>query len=316
MRKKGEYSGWWTTIYRSPVRVLFIMGLSVFCAEASVMLAISFIGPIPFLREAVFDASALVVILSPFFYFFLFRPLQLHIAERKAVEEVLRESEERIRSLSSQILTAQETERRRISRELHDELGQALTLLKLKVRFIEQNLHQDRERIREECESISTYLNQVIENVRRLSADLSPIILEKLGLTSTIRLLVSNFAKAHDTVEMACNIMDIDHLFAKDAGIIIYRILQEALTNVAKHAEAEHVLVAVEEDEDRVTLVVEDDGKGFDTDRLALGKGDERGLGLAMMGERARMLKGFLDLQSNKGKGTCLTLNIPVEKAP
>jgi signal transduction histidine kinase len=316
MTKRKKHSYIQTKIYRSPVRILAIMLISVFFAEAILLTSAHLSGPVPVLGEAFFDASALVVLLSPFFYFFLFRPLQMHIAERKAVEELLRESGKRIRSLSSHILTAQETERRRISRELHDELGQALALIKLKVRFIEQNLHQDRELLREECESIFWYLNQVIENVRRLSLDMSPVALEKLGLTESIRLLVDDFARAHASVEVARDITNIDRLFAEDADVIIYRIIQEALTNVARHAQAAHVLVAVEKREDNVLLVVEDDGKGFNAAQLATGMVDKRGLGLAIMAERARMLDGFIDIQSQEGKGTRITVSIPAEKTP
>jgi signal transduction histidine kinase len=95
---------------------------------------------------------------------------------------------------------------------------------------------------------------------------------------------------------------------------MIYRIFQEALTNIGKHAQAKNVSVKVKKDEDRISFLLEDDGKGFDLKKAAMKEGSERGLGLATMDERARILGGFLDLWSEEGKGTRITLRIPIEK--
>jgi signal transduction histidine kinase len=229
------------------------------------------------------------------------------------VEEALRESEKQLRHLSSQLLTAQETERKRISRELHDELGQALAVLKLKVSFIEGGLLQDQTAIREECKDALQYMDQVIENVRRLSRDLSPSILEDLGLRAALGWLINNIIK-NNNAKVTFEMEDIDHLLSQNAQIIIYRILQEALTNVAKHAEAKNISVVIKKAKDRVSFRVEDDGKGFDVVKVARREPMEKGLGLATMEERARMLGGALDLWSQEGKGTRLTFDIPMEK--
>jgi signal transduction histidine kinase len=107
---------------------------------------------------------------------------------------------------------------------------------------------------------------------------------------------------------------DIDHLLSQNAQIIIYRILQEALTNVAKHAEAKNISVVTKKAKDWVSFRVEDDGKGFDVVKVARREPMEKGLGLATMEERARMLGGALDLWSQEGKGTRITFDIPMEK--
>jgi PAS domain S-box-containing protein len=237
----------------------------------------------------------------------------MDITRRKRVEEALRESEKQLRHLSSQLLTAQETERKRISRELHDELGQALAVLKLKVSFIEGGLLQDQTAIREECKDALQYMDQVIENVRRLSRDLSPSILEDLGLRAALGWLINNIIK-NNNAKVTFEMEDIDHLLSQNAQIIIYRILQEALTNVAKHAEAKNISVVIKKAKDRVSFRVEDDGKGFDVVKVARREPMEKGLGLATMEERARMLGGALDLWSQEGKGTRMTFDIPMEK--
>jgi PAS domain S-box-containing protein len=235
------------------------------------------------------------------------------ITKQKRVEEALRESEKQLRHLSSQLLTAQETERRRISRELHDELGQALTLMKIRLRPIEEKLRKDQGAIRRECQNILQYIDQIIENVRRLSRDLSPSILEDLGLTAALRWLIDTFIK-NDSIKVSVNIADIDNFFSQDQQIIIYRIAQEALTNIGKHAGAKNVSLVTQIDDTRVFLCIEDDGEGFDVARATMEEPSERGLGLAIMDERARMLGGSLEIWSQKGKGARITLSIPIDR--
>jgi len=235
------------------------------------------------------------------------------ITEHRKAENALQESEKQLRYLSSQLLTAEETERRRISKELHDELGGALTVIKLQLSFIEKGLKQDQVTVKEECETISQYIDQVIEDVRRLSRDLTPSILEDAGLSAAIHWLIAN-SKKNYKINMALDVVDIDHLFSQDAQINIYRILQEALTNIGKHGQAKNVSIVIKKHEDGVSFSVEDDGIGFDVEKAAMVNPDERGLGLAIMDERARMLGGSLELWSEEGKGTRVNLHIPLEK--
>jgi PAS domain S-box-containing protein len=235
------------------------------------------------------------------------------VTEHRKAEKALRESEKQLRYLSSQLLTAQETERRRISKELHDELGGALSVLKLRLSFIGKKLENDPVTVREECETISQDIDQVIENVRRLSRDLTPSILQDAGLSPAIRWLITNFIKNYE-INMTLDVVDIDHLFSQDAQIIIYRVLQETLTNIGKHAHAKNVSMVIKKYDDGVSFSVEDDGIGFDVLRATTVNPDERGLGLAIMDERARMLGGSFELWSEKGKGTRINFRIPLER--
>jgi len=237
------------------------------------------------------------------------------ITEHREAEKALQKSQTELQYLSSQLLTAEETERRRISKELHDELGQALTAIKLQVSFIEKGLKQDQVAIKEECESTSKYVDQVIEEVRRLSRDLTPSILEDAGLLIAIRWLISNFNKNHNiNVTMTMDVADIDDLFSQNAQITIYRILQEVLTNIGKHAQAKNVSVTTKKEADRVFFTVEDDGIGFDMSRVAMINPSQKGLGLAILEERARMLGGFFQIWSEKRKGTRISFSVPLEK--
>jgi signal transduction histidine kinase len=231
----------------------------------------------------------------------------------KRSEEALKGSEEKLRYLTSQLLTVQEKERKRISMELHDELGQALLVLKLQVSAIKDRLPKDQESLAEGVQHSLNYLDAVIENVRRLSWDLSPSILEQSGLSYALRHLLSEFAEHHKFVQCSIDIDDIDDLFASESPIGLYRIFQECLTNIGKHAHATKVAVAVKRQEGRVSFLVEDNGKGFNVAQILASGAIDRGLGLAAMHERVRMLGGSLNISSQIGQGTKISFFVPID---
>ncbi len=234
------------------------------------------------------------------------------ITERQRAEEALRESEQRLRFLSSQLLSAQERERKRISMELHDELGQSLTVLKLQIRAIEKNLRTDQQDLRRECEDVLRYLDSVIENVRRLSRDLSPAILQDLGLSSALKYLLNGFGKQLE-VRQSFEVEDLDQLFSQEAQIIIYRIFQECLHNISKHAQASEVSVTVRNEEGTVSFALQDNGAGFNISEVLAQDATRRGFGLAALHERARMLGGKVLICSERGVGTKVVCQVPLE---
>jgi signal transduction histidine kinase len=158
------------------------------------------------------------------------------------------------------------------------------------------------------------YLDGVIDDIRRLSRDLSPAILEDLGLQSALKYLINEVGK-HYTVSQAFEVEELDQLFPAEAQIIIYRIFQECLTNISKHAAATEVSITVTEHEGLISLTVEDNGAGFDPAVVLARRATGRGLGLAALYERARMLGGTLDIRSQPGAGTRMTCVIPVDQA-
>jgi len=166
-----------------------------------------------------------------------------------------------------------------------------------------------------ECEESLQHLDRVIEEVRRICRDLSPSILENLGFAAAVRWLVDNFAKTYQ-IKVSVDAVEIDHLFPREAQIVIYRIFQEALGNVGKHAQAKHVTIRIQNQNGAVDFFIEDDGKGFDVKQALMRGPAERGLGLPVMEERAHMLGGALDLQSGEGRGTSIAFNIPIEGGP
>ncbi len=233
------------------------------------------------------------------------------ITPEKQAREALRESEQQLRHLSSQLLTVQETERRRISRELHDELGGALAVLKMRLSFIKRNLQREQKELREECQQNLMHIDDVLENVHRISRDLSPSILEDIGLIPALKRLIDKFSENYK-IKATSDITESNFVLPKDSYIMIYRIFQEALTNIGKHAHAKNVSFKIEKNAQLIIFSIKDDGRGFDVKSAAAKEALERGLGLTTMRERARILGGSIDLWSEKGKGTRIDLIIPI----
>ena len=233
--------------------------------------------------------------------------------ELEAMAAELRKSEERLHRLSSDLFTVQENERKRISFELHDELGQSMAALKLQVGSISRRLGEaETEELQMVCDEMRSNINQIIENVRRLARDLSPVVLDDLGLQAAIEYLVNNFAKFYN-VNIRYQQTNINHLFDEESQRIIYRILQEALTNIGKHAQAKHVSLVIEEEEREVRFTVKDDGRGFNVQKTLDKKGDERGIGLEAMSERVRILGGKISIVSRPGIDTTVTFTAPIK---
>jgi signal transduction histidine kinase len=245
--------------------------------------------------------------------------LQWEITERQRVEEVLRDSEERLRFLASQLLTAQETERGRLSRELHDDLGQALLVLKMQLNAILRRCSLEQEP-RQSLEEATTYLLGVIDKVRRLSQNLSPPTLESLGLSEALRDILEEFQKYCDQeMIIKADLDEIKDILPEEANIVIYRITQEFLANVHKHSEATRVAVFIKALPEKVTIALEDNGKGFDLEEIKGRPKERRGLGVASMEERLRMLGSRFSMTSQPGKGTRLYFEIlrtPEQKLP
>jgi signal transduction histidine kinase len=213
-------------------------------------------------------------------------------------------------SFTSRLLDAQESERRRISYGLHEELGQSLMALKLQLRGVEKSLPPGG--MKEELGHSLDYLNEVNENIRCLSQDLRPSILEHMGLAAALKNLADKFSKPIQ-VPVALELDAIQGLLAPEAEVSIYRIFQECFTNIAKHAQAALVSVSIKRLNGQVTFRVEDNGRGFDSQQMLKGDITKWGLGLSAMAERMRMLNGSLDIWSQEGQGTRISFAVPVK---
>jgi signal transduction histidine kinase len=238
--------------------------------------------------------------------------LRQEIIERERIEEELRQSELELRRVSSRLLSVQERERQRISLELHDALGQSLSLLKLRLGGVGKLANGD-DTTRKALEDILRFVDEIIESLRRISHDLSPQVLEDLGLLAALRSLTREFSR-HSGIHVFMEMEDTEHLIGPDSQIAIYRIFQEAFTNIEKHSEARNAWVSLKREFDIAIFRIEDDGKGFDTKRIEANHRAGRSLGLAAMEERARMLGGSLEVSARETCGTRITLMVPISK--
>ena len=235
------------------------------------------------------------------------------ITERKRAEEALRQSEENLRYMASQLLHAQEGERLRIAHELHDDLGQSLLLLKLQLGIMSRGLPPELQKSRQECAASIDNVQEIIDSVRRLSQDLIPPTLSEIGLKSAIKDLLEEFCH-HQGIDCSVDVDEIKGLFPPDTELIIYRIIQESLTNIGKYAQATQISISLKRTDHQACLSVEDKGLGFDLERILARRGRKRGLGLASMEERARMLGGTLQITSTPNVGTKIQVTVPLKR--
>lgn len=232
------------------------------------------------------------------------------ITERKRAEKALIESEEKLRVLSSHLLSAQEAERRRFAIEMHDEVGQALILLKFQIARMLNKLTKRDNELRAKLQRILQCNGQLIENVRRISRGLIPVLLEDSLLSDALRDLIREFALRYK-VKTHLSLIYIDELFSRESQINIYRIFQETLSNVAKHSRARNVTIRLMRKSKAVLFMIEDDGRGFNVDQHRSSISTQ-GVGLTAMKERTIMLGGTLEVRSKLGRGTEIRLKVPI----
>lgn len=234
------------------------------------------------------------------------------VTERRLAEEALKESEQKLRYLASQLLTAQEDERRRLSQELHDELGHALLSMKLDVRAMAKQLLPEETGLAENLVELTNYIDEVIENVRRLYLNLTPGDLEDLGLTAALRNLCEEFGRHQEQISWSVQVENIDDLFPIRVQTGIYRIFQEILTNIGKHADSTRVSVRVATQKDCASFNIKDNGRGFDSHQ-GWQSSPKAGMGLLALEERIHILGGDVRVWSRKNRGTDITFTIPLE---
>ncbi len=234
-----------------------------------------------------------------------FVSLLLDITER---EEAI-EREQRARAeYTLQLIASQEAERERIAGELHDSLGQSLSIIKNHAQLV---LLQKRlaAATRKEVEIISDTTTVAITEMRRISQDLHPYQLDHLGLTGALNALVESTGKA-SSINFETKFDLVDDIFPHEAAGSLYRVVQEGLNNILKHSQAKNSRIRLERDSHEMRLVIEDDGMGFDPDEKA------KGMGLKNMAERMRILGGQWKLDAAPGKGVRIEINIPISAKP
>jgi len=229
------------------------------------------------------------------------------ITRRNRAEEGLRTSQEQMRALAARVQSVAEEERLRISRELHDQLGQALTAIKMDLDWLARKHKPGEEAWTEQIQDTLQLVDSTIGLVRKLSTELRPAILDTCGLSAALELQAEEFRRR---TGIPCSVQAPESRIglSPEQRITVFRICQEVLTNIARHAGASQVDVTFEGTGAHAVFTVKDDGKGFNIDKLD----PRRSLGILGMRERALMAGGMLDIRSAPGAGTQITLRIPL----
>lgn len=235
--------------------------------------------------------------------------LQKEITGHKRSEEQLKQSRERLRDLASHLESIREEERSRIAREIHDELGQALTALKMDIHWVGQRLSEDQGSLLEKTKSASRLIDTTTQSVQRISSELRPGLLDDLGLSAAVEWQAAEF---QERTGIPCEIVsDPEDITLNHAlSTAVFRIFQEAITNIARHANATEVKVVLRKEPGTVELTVGDNGKGITEKQIS----DERSFGLVGMRERVNYFGGDLTISGMPNKGTTVTASIPLDK--
>ncbi|MEE8373311.1 MAG: GAF domain-containing protein, partial [Dehalococcoidia bacterium] len=239
-----------------------------------------------------------------------------HVAlaiDNSILYEEARQKEELRGQLLDSVISAQEEERKRIARELHDEYGQTLTGLIWSIESVENLASAEQPQLKEKLKNVKSIASRGLEVMRRLTFDLRPLALDDLGLIAAIR--------AYAETQLAESGTSLDfkneglgkRLASSSVEIALFRIVQEAIRNIARHAEAQNVKIRLKASDSEVTAVIEDDGKGFDVSAVFRATSKTRSLGLLGIRERVALLSGSFDVSSEAGKGTRITVEIPLD---
>jgi len=234
------------------------------------------------------------------------------ISENKRAEEFLRSSGEQLREFAARLESVREEERTRVAREIHDELGQALTILKLDLSWLQTQTPRSQSKPRKKIKAMMAHVDETINLVRKIASELRPSILDDLGLIPAIEWQLSEIQKRTGircTLRGTVEKQDLD----PEKSAAVFRVVQEALTNVVRHAKAPAVQITLraehEDERERLYISIVDNGKGITEAELS----DAKSLGIVGMKERIARFGGELTITSRRGKGTRLDINLPIE---
>ena len=234
------------------------------------------------------------------------------VTRRKQYEDTMRQQQQELRELSARVQEAREEEKTRIARELHDELGQLLTALKMDLSWLRERLPAHERELAARAAGMSTLLDRTVSSSRRIASDLRPLMLDDLGLADAAQWLVEDFGK-HSGIRLELRAAQAESLEAlsKGAATAIYRAIQESLTNIARHSGAKNAWIVMAQEHGSLYVEIEDDGRGIGADDMAKASS----LGLKGMRERVAYYGGSLEVGPAPRGGTRLRLRVPLANA-
>lgn len=282
------------------VCLLAVFVVLIFLADIISTLLFDFLPILPDGWKALIDSTVHLIVFTPV-YFYLFRPF---ILERKR-------SEEEIRRLSRQLIRSGEAARKSLARDLHDEFGQGLTVLQLNIETLKESLPAD-EKLIALYDSMSGMTARLSAQVRSMITELRPSMLDYLGLVPTLHWFIKRYQERNPGILVDVEIMDGTERLSPEIEIALYRVCQESLCNVAKHAMARKVRITLTRTCSLLTLAVEDEGKGFDAEHWREIVAEHQSSGILGMRERIAELGGSFSIASSPGEGTIVRVLLPL----
>ena len=238
------------------------------------------------------------------------RRVEQRTSDLAASRQALERNEEQLHTLTGRILTAQEEERRRIAQDLHDDVNQRLALLMLDLQGIDRRLEPVGVDVQQAVRNVVKGLEELSDDVRYMAYRFHPSILDDLGLKAALQRLLDDFSSRTGVKTLFVH-QPFDHTLDKTAATAVYRVVQECLSNIARHAQATRVEVEVTVEDEGLVVMVRDDGRGFDQGALHRTAG---GLGLLNMRERLLAVQGACEVESMPGKGTTVSVYVPLAR--
>jgi signal transduction histidine kinase len=235
--------------------------------------------------------------------------LAAEIAERKVVEAQLRQTQENLRALTARQDSILEEERTRISREIHDELGQALTGLKMDLTWLLDKLRKDQKPIAKKLQGMSRLVDETVQSIRRIASGLRPELLDEAGLAAAIEWQAKDF-QMRSGIRCRFKLPAESPRLGAEKSTVLFRVVQEVLTNVARHSRATRVDIAMNVDEQAVTLDIRDNGIGLGEHDAA----NPKSLGILGMRERVALMSGQIEFSGVAGKGTRVVCGVPLQR--
>jgi two-component system, NarL family, sensor histidine kinase UhpB len=237
--------------------------------------------------------------------------LNTMLERMEANERIIREDKRQLQILAAQVITAQEEERKRVARELHDEASQALTTLIIGLETVLESMPPDLAEPHRQVLALRTLAEQTLDEIRNLALSLRPTVLDDLGLPSAVRWYAKSTAEKAG-FRLSLELLGLEERLPSRVETAVFRIVQEALANVAKHAQAQEVLIRLERSDHQISLLIRDDGQGFNVGKVLSSRNRGAGLGIFGIEERVTILGGKWELQSEAGRGTELRVTIPL----
>lgn len=288
-----------TSRIKFPFRLLVLTAAAVFISEYAVMLLLALFPRIPVSLQPLVDAAALTAILSPAIYLLWVRPFMHQLKEG-------RRSEAEIRQLSRRLINAEEVERKKLARDLHDEFGQAITALQLDVEALLRTCPPT-DGARLPYDRIPVRMRKMGERIRDVTASLRPQVLDDFGIEAAIKWHIEEFLCESVELKVEFHSTGLKGRLPEEVETVLYRVCQEALNNVVKHADASKVTIWLTSSHPRVILTVRDDGTGFEMS----GAGGD-GIGLLGMRERVSAVGGTFRVVSEPKGGTVIRVELPI----